>query len=170
MKDSSQAMDRLDQLTVGELLRLHASVLDELRQREVVRSSNGPSGDYSELLFARAFGWTLEGNSSSGHDAIDQNGTRFQIKCRRVTARNPSRQLSALRNLPNRPFDVLAAVLLDENFAVSRAALIPIQVVIDKATFTKHVNAHRFILRDSVWSIQDVKDVTEELKRVQDLI
>lgn len=87
-----------------------------------------------------------------------------------MTPRNPSRQLSAFRNLLNGPFDVLAAVLLDENFAVSRAALIPIQVVIEKSTFKKHVNAHRFILRESVWSIRDVKDVTEDLKRAQDSI
>jgi hypothetical protein len=87
-----------------------------------------------------------------------------------VTRRNPSRQLSALRNLLKRPFDVLAAVLLDDNFAVLRAALIPIQVVIDKSTFTEHVNAHRFILNDAVWSIRDVIDVTEELKRAQDSV
>lgn len=164
--DGAKVSD-LKRLSVSELLRLHAGVLDELRLREVVRSSNGPSGDYAEFLFSRAFAWTLENNSSAGHDATDDNGTRYQIKCRRVTERKPSRQMSALRNLMNNPFDVLAAVLLDESFVVSRAALIPISVVIEKSSYTKHVNAHRFILRDSVWSIPGVVDVTEKLRETQ---
>jgi hypothetical protein len=163
-------VDRFEQLTVNELLRLNAGLLAELRRRDVVRSSNNPSGDYAEWLFSRAFGWTLESNSSSGHDAVDQNGTRYQIKCRRISAQNPSRQMSALRNLLNRPFDVLAALLLDENFAVSHAALIPIDIVVEKSTFTQHVNAHRFILRDSVWSIPGVIDVTDRLIQEQQSI
>jgi hypothetical protein len=160
-------MEKLKTLSVIELLKLHAAVLDELRLREIIRSSNGPSGDYAEILFSRAFGWNLENNSSAGYDAVDESRTRFQIKCRRVTAKNPSRQMSALRNLLSDPFDTLAAVLLDREFTVLRAALIPISVVIEKSTFTKHVNAHRFILRDSVWSLPGVIDVTDELKRAQ---
>ncbi len=163
-------MENLKSLSVSELLQLHAGVLNELRLREIVRSSNGPSGDYAELLFSRAFGWRLERNSSSGHDAVNETGTRFQIKCRRVTIRNPSRQMSALRNLLHKPFDFLAAVLLDENFGVFRAALIPVEVVIEKSTFTKHVNAHRFILRESIWSVPSVIDVTEKMKNAQQLI
>jgi hypothetical protein len=163
-------MEKLKTLSVSELLKLHAGVLDELRLREIIRSSNGPSGDYAEILFSRSFGWNLENNSSAGYDAVDERGTRFQIKCRRVTAKNPSRQMSALRNLLNDPFDILAAVLLDEGFSVSRAALIPIAVVIEKSNFTKHVNAHRFILRDSVWTLPGVIDVTDELKRTQQSI
>jgi hypothetical protein len=163
-------MQKLKTLSVSELLKLHTGVLDELRLREIIRSSNGPSGDYAEALFSRSFGWKLESNSSAGYDAVDERGTRFQIKCRRVTARNSSRQLSALRNLLNDPFDVLAAVLLDEGFTVSRAALIPISVVIENSSFTKHVNAHRFILRESVWSLPSVIDVTDQLKQTQVLI
>lgn len=79
MKCGLRAVDNLDQLTVRGLLCLHAGVLDELRRREVVRSSNGPSGDYGELLFSRAFGWKLERNSTSGHDATDENGARFKL-------------------------------------------------------------------------------------------
>lgn len=47
----------LKQITVAELLRLHAGTGDELRSREVVRSSNNPTGDYAEYLFCKAFGW-----------------------------------------------------------------------------------------------------------------
>ena len=78
-------------------------------------------------MFARAFGWKLQNNSSSGYDATDANGIRYQIKCRRITPRNPSRQLSFIRNLPDIPFDILAGVLLNENFKVLRAVLVPVQ-------------------------------------------
>src|SRR5690606_8844173 len=63
--------EALGRATVRELLRLHAEVLDELRRREVVRTSNSPVGDYAELLFATAFGWELENSSAAGHDATD---------------------------------------------------------------------------------------------------
>lgn len=154
----------LKALSVPELLLLHAGVLDELRARKVVRSSNGPAGDYAELLFSRAFGWTLVNNSSAGFDATDSEGTRYQIKCRRLTSHNGSRQLSAIRRLAAHPFDILAALLLDEQFRVKRGALIPINVVEKEAKFTEHTNSSRFMLRDAVWRLDGVRDVTTELK------
>jgi hypothetical protein len=91
-----------------------ANLLAELRRRNVVRSSNNPTGDYGELLFSRALGWTLNGNSSADADAIDAEGIRYQIKCRRLESPAGSRQLGFIRRLPDRPFDnKLAAVLLD---------------------------------------------------------
>lgn len=158
----------LKPLTVPELLRLHAVVLDELRHREILRSSNGPAGDYAEVLFSRGFGWTLQNNSSSGFDAIDGDGLRYQIKCRRLTPQNGSRQLSAIRKLAERPFDVLAAVLLDESFRVKRGALIPIDIVLQEAKFTQHTNSSRFLLRDAIWTLPGVRDVTAELKAAED--
>ncbi len=151
-------------MTTLELLGLQSGVLSELRRRKVLRSSNSPAGDYGELLFSRAFSWSLEANSSSGHDATDKTGLRYQIKCRRLTPRNKSRQLSFMRNLPSKPFDVLAGVLLDENYLVFRAALVPFSVVNEKAAYSPHVKAWRLILRDSIWDIPGVRDVTAELK------
>lgn len=153
--------------TTADILQLYSDALEELRRREVLRSANNPSGDYGELLFSRAFGWKLENNSSSGFDAIDANSVRYQIKCRRITPRNPSRQLSYIRNLTANPFDVLAGVLLDQNFRVLRAATIPVAVIQEKAAYVEHVNAWRMILRDSVWDIPGVQDVTGELLAVQ---
>lgn len=163
-------MADIESLTVRELLSLHAAINTELRRREILRSANGPSGDYAELLFARAFGWKLQNKSASGFDAVDGSGIRYQIKCRRITAQNPSRQLSFMRKLDTRPYDVLAAVLLDEDFRVTRAALVPVEVVVQAAKFVSHVNAWRFILRDPVWSIQGVSDVTGELKAAESTI
>jgi hypothetical protein len=74
----------LTSVPVSVLLELHGDLLAELRRRDIVRSANNPTGDYGELLFSRAFGWTLNGNSSADADAIDREGIRYQIKCRRL--------------------------------------------------------------------------------------
>jgi len=154
----------LKPLTVSELLQTHSNILVELRERGILRSANNPTGDYSEWLFCRAFGWQQAGNSVKGHDATDAEGTRFQIKGRRLHQHNTSRQLSAIRDLAG--FDVLAGVLLDAEFGVARAALIPSSIVRDRSTFTKHTNSHRFLLRDDIWDAAGVKDVTADLRAV----
>jgi hypothetical protein len=139
--------------------------MDELRRREVVRSSNNPASDYAELLFCRAFGWQREGNSASGHDATDNEGRRYQIKARRLTSHSASRQLSAIRKLPAQPFDALAGVLLDSSYAVLKAAIIPVQVVIERSTRVEHTNSWRFLLRDDIWRVAGVHDVTRQLRK-----
>jgi len=126
-------MQKLEELTPPELLALHAAVSDELRRRGVTRSSNNPVGDLAEHLFWRAFDWNQAPDSMRDADATDDAQLRYQIKGRRVTARNGSRQLGGLRNLPARRFDFLAAVLFQENYRVQRAALILHALVLDLA-------------------------------------
>lgn len=88
------------------------------------------------------------------------------MKCRRLTRYNNSHQLSAIRNLEKAHFDFLAGVLFNEDFSVMRAALIPSQVVKDHAAFVKHTNAWKFVLRDSIWTLPGVEDITERLQKV----
>ncbi|MDX3809343.1 hypothetical protein ACXIUS_19505 [Bosea thiooxidans] len=155
---------------VAALLELHADVLAELKRREVVRSANNPTGDYGELLFSRAFDWTLNANSSADADALGADGTRYQIKCRRLASPKGSRQLGFIRRLPERPFDKLAAVLLDARFRVIRAAIVPFEVVEPRAAYVDSVKAWRFILRDSIWDLPGVLDVTGELRAAEIMI
>ena len=157
-------------LTPLELLRAHGAILDELRRREIVRSTNSPISDYAEVLFCRAFGWAREGNSASGFDATDAAGLRYQIKARRMTDALGSRQLSALRNLATNPFDQLAAVLFTSDFSVHRAALIPIAVVATRVRHSSHTNSDIFRLTDDVWGITGGIDVTEQLRAVANTI
>lgn len=156
-------METKDRSTL-ELLRAYGAILDELRRRDVVRSTNSPISDYAELLFCRAFGWTRQGNSAFGYDAIDADGRRYQIKARRLTESAGSRQLSAIRNLSDDPFDELAAVLFAGDFSIHRAALIPIAMVKTRARPSSHTNSHVFHLRDEVWALPDVVDVTDKLR------
>lgn len=155
--------ESVGQATVSELLALYGEIMDELRGRCVVRTGNSPVGDYAELLFATAFGWLLEPNSASGHDATDAQGIRYQIKGRLLSSLSASRQLSAIRRLPEQTFDYLAAVLFDPRFKVSRAILIPHAVVTARARRVEHTNSWTFTLDDRVWRERGVTDATAEI-------
>lgn len=148
-----------------ELLALHIAVMEELRARNVLRTANNPTGDLAEYLFCAAFGWVQENNSAKGFDATGDNGTRYQIKGRRVHRRNKSRQLSAIRDLDG--FDTLAAVLFDDDYRVMRAALIPSEIVRVRSTYVERTNSHKFLLRDGIWDASGVVDVTDRLRAVE---
>ena len=155
----------LSRMSVTELLSLHSEIGETLRERGVVRSANNPTGDLAEYLFCNAFGWDQAPNSERGFDATSKDGVRYQIKGRRIHCRNKSRQLSAMRNLPSRPFDVLAAVLFDDDFCITKAALIPFEIVERRATYVAHTNSSRFMLGDDVWNDIGVRDVTAEIRK-----
>jgi hypothetical protein len=154
----------LEGLTVVELLKSYGAVMDELRRRDIVHSANSPISDLAEALCCRAFNWTRAGNSAAGHDAVDASGRRYQIKARRIGTSRGTRQLSAIRNLEQDPFEVLAGILFDQNFTVHRAALIPIAVVKQRSTWSKHTNSRIFYLMDEVWTEPGVVDVSTELR------
>lgn len=150
--------------SVRDLLRLHGQIMGELRLREIVRTSNSPAGDYAELLFSMAFGWNLEGSSAAGHDATDGDGLRYQIKSRRLTKENGSRQLSFLRKLPEKKFDYLAAVLFDASYGVQRAIILPHEGLEARCRFSNHANGWLFRLEDSCWQMAGAREVTEEIR------
>ena len=75
------------------------------------------------------------------------------------------RQLSAIRDLDG--FDILAAVLFDDDYQIMRAALIPVSVVREKSTYIQHTNSHKFLLRDAIWNAGGVEDVTACLRQVE---
>lgn len=150
----------LDSLSDRQLLDLHCAVMEALRARGIVRTSNNPVSDYAETIVARALAAQLATNSQSGYDAVGQDGTRYQIKARRLTVPNGSPQLSAIRNLGAAPFDHLAAVVFDDRLAVQYAALIPIDVVTRLARYRVHTNSHTLYLRRTVLNEPGVVDIT----------
>jgi hypothetical protein len=156
----------VEALTVPELLLLHTQIGDELRKRGVTRTANNPTGDLSEYLFCKAFGWSQAGNSPANVDSVASDGTRYQVKGRRITRFNNSRQLSAIRDLKGSHFDFIAGVLFNEDYTVMRVALIPHSVALERAKFVERTNSHRFLLQDDVWNAPGVQDVTAALKAV----
>jgi len=158
----------LEKLSPRELLSLHANIMEELRARGILRSSNNPTADLAEVIFCRAFSWRRsDTNSAPNIDAVGPDGARYQIKGRRVTRHNASRQLGAIRDFTGRHFDFLAGVLFNEDHTVLRAALVPYSVVAERATFVQRTNSHRFILHDDVWTAPGVRDVTQELSAIE---
>lgn len=154
----------LQKLNVCQLLSLYAGILEELRSRNITRSSNAPLGDYTEYLFCKAFDWCQEGNSKAGYDAACPDGIRYQIKGRRPTRENPSRQLSFIRRLPDKQFHYLAAILFHEDYSINKAAIIPHEVVESRARYSEHANGWLFHLEDDVWNVPGVRDVTDEIE------
>ncbi|HFQ8225918.1 DUF6998 domain-containing protein [Citrobacter telavivensis] len=146
-----------------ELLSLHSKILTVLRSREVIRTKNNPVGDYAEWLVSKALGMTLLSNSSAGADAIDADGMKVQIKARRVTPDNPSRQLSALRNYEAADFDYLIAVIFDENYNILDSYKIPHEVIRDYARHSDHVNAHIINLKGAILTDPRVMSIKENL-------
>jgi hypothetical protein len=138
-------------------------VLDELQRRAVVRSLN----NYAESLVAKAFDLDRTAKSCTGHDGVARDGKRYEVKCRRISARNKSRQLSPIRALDKYHFDLLAGVLFNPDFSVFKACLIPHRLVLEEARTNTHVNGAIVHLRNSWWDVTGVIDITIDLQEVQ---
>jgi hypothetical protein len=158
----------LTAMTVGDLLRLYATLLEELRRRNVVRTANNPVADLAESLFCGAFGWHRADKEAKGYDAENESGVRYEIKGRRLTQHNKSRQVSAIRSFDG--FGILAGVLFNHDFSILRAALVPVSIVKVRSEWVEHTNSWRFLLHDDVWKEPGVKDVTAELSRFMEAL
>lgn len=159
---------QLQRLPISELLALYADVVEELRQRGVTRSSNNPVADYAEYLCEKALALTRTAKSAKGFDATDSKGRRYQIKGRRLTTQSASRQLGVLRELKEDPFDYLAGVLFAEDFQVWKACLVPLSEVLAHSEYIERTKSWRFILRDRVWSLPGVVDISSQLAAAQE--
>ncbi|MCG7991197.1 MAG: hypothetical protein JAY99_01735 [Candidatus Thiodiazotropha lotti] len=153
----------LSNLEVKELLKLQSSIIDELKKRKIVRTKNNPVGDYTEWLVAKGLGLELANNSSAGYDAIDTEGKKYQIKGRRITPDNKSRQLSALRNYEEKDFDYLVAVIFNENYEVIEARMIPHEIIGDYSKYREHVNAHILHLKGAILENPRVTSIVEKI-------
>ena len=153
-----------ESLTVPELLRCFADILDELKERKVVRTRNNPVADYGEWLLTKRLGLLLERSSKRGYDATSQDGKRYQIKTRRLDPTNESTQLSVIRNLDATEFDYLIGILFNRDFTVKEAYKIPHGVIKEHARFSEHQNGHILQLRGEVLAVRGVEDVTDRLR------
>jgi hypothetical protein len=150
-------------LQLSDLLSLQVDIFEEFRARKITRTDNIPTGDLSEFIFCKTFGWEIADNSQKGYDAISNTQDRIQIKGRRCNNHNKSRQLSAIRDLGS--FDTLAAILYKHDYTIMRAALIPAEMVKDYARYQNHTNSYIFMLRDSIFDDCRVEDVTNRLAK-----
>jgi hypothetical protein len=157
-------MDRLKTLSVKELLQFHHAILEELKNRKICRTKNNPVSDYAEWLVSTMMGLQLTTNSNHGFDATDSAKKRYQIKCRRVTLENKSRQLGVIRNLEKNAFDFLIVVIFNHEYTIDCAVMMPHEVIADYAAYRKHVNGHIMHLRGKILQDTRVIDIRDRLK------
>lgn len=136
--------------------------MDELAARNIVQNPAQPVGDYAIHLACKAFDLKREPTSTSGYDASDDEGLRYQIKFRRLASAGDTRQLNAIKGLEQRKFDFLIGVLFNADMTIFRAALIPYAAVTRIADQNKIV-----MLNNKAWDIDGVIDVTDKLKTAQ---
>jgi hypothetical protein len=154
----------LVKLDVIELLRLQAKATEELKRRKIVRTNNNPLGDYTEWLVAKQIKLTLVKNSKAGYDAISDAGVTFQIKGRRITPSNQSRQLSAIRNYDSKDFDWLVAVIFDQNFNILNAYLVPHEVIGEYCPHRDHVNGRVVVMSGPIVNDHRVMEMSDQLR------
>jgi hypothetical protein len=99
------------QLTVGELLATYAKILDELRDRGLIRTNNAPVGDLAEYACVIAYGGELAKNSEKSYDLVAADGRLIQVKVRNVdTTTSPSQIFSSIRSFG---FDACIFILVE---------------------------------------------------------
>ena len=146
-------------LNEKQILRLYSDVMEEFRKRKIVRSSNSPVADYAEKIVSEHLGLTLANGSNKGYDATDKKKLRYQVKSRRPTEHNKSRQLGVIRNLSEKNFDFLLAVIFDSNFIVKELWKIPHGSIAQYARYSKHQNGHILVLRGDVLKDKKIKQL-----------
>jgi hypothetical protein len=156
--------DLFARLDDGELLGLWGNVMAELNKRGIVRSDNNPLGDYCEFLVAAHYEVKPEGNSNAGYDVIAPDGTKVQVKGRRLNkkGRKPP-HFSGVRKLADEPppFDFLIGLLINRDFSVFEAWQIPVETVRRYATYRSHTNS---------WSLPTINRAMQadpEVKRIE---
>ena len=103
----------LKSMSVGELLDTYSGILDELRNRSLIRTKNAPVGDLAEYAASIAYAGTLERNSAKSYDLLAGDGRRVQVKVRNVVpSTSPSQTFSAIRS---DGYDVCLFVLVTDN-------------------------------------------------------
>lgn len=155
---------QLENLSVGDLLRMYRQILKKLMDLDVIRTFNAPTGDYAEFLVAEYFDVERAPNSSKGADVITRGGKRIQVKARVTTGSGRGeRQLSVIRDWG---FDQLAVVLFGDDYEVRRAALISADLVKDRSRNVPYVQGDRVFATDALLDSPGVADITSELRTI----
>jgi hypothetical protein len=157
----------LSTLTESGLFSLYRAILNELKNRGVVRTENAPVGDYAEYLVKIALGGQLAPNSEKAWDVRGHGGEKLQVKARVVSDPVEPGQLQLS---PFRSFDFKSAVIVllsATDYAVSRASKVPCEVVKSSAVYRKHVNGWVLFARPEIMGHSDATDLTATLRAAQ---
>lgn len=140
MTRSKQFLGKSDQ----QMLHLYRDLMEELRERQLIRTSNNPVADYAESVAVEALRFTRAPKEAKGFDATDDRGIKYQVKGRRITRHNNSRQLGVIRYLDEKLFSFVLAVIFDEDFSVKEIWKIPYKFVKENSKYSSLQNGHIF--------------------------
>lgn len=132
-----------------DLLKIYSLTLKTLKNMEVVRSMNSPVGDYAEWYVKKKLRLDPVNNSNKGYDATDSEG-KYQIKGRLLLEKKDSRQLGVIRNLEEKLFDYLIAVLFDSEFNAFEIWKIPHGIIDSHARYSEHQHGHILVLHGAI--------------------
>jgi hypothetical protein len=102
--------------------------------------------------------------SVKSHDLVVADRRRVQVKAR-VTSEPP--KADQLQTSPFRSwdFDLAAFVLFrDDDYAVRRAVLLPVDVVRTQSTYRSHVNGSVVMTRGALLDHEAAEDITDRLR------
>ncbi|MGA3094626.1 MAG: hypothetical protein ABSD79_04495 [Dehalococcoidales bacterium] len=140
----------ISRLKDTELLGLYADLMEELRHRGILRTSNNPVADYAEYVAVERLHLIRSEKEEKGCDATDNKGKRYQIKGRRLTRHNASRQLGVIRNIEKDLFNSLIVVIFAEHFELMEIWQISISFVKAHSSWSEHQHGHIFIADKSL--------------------
>jgi hypothetical protein len=155
---------QFEAMTVDELLGLYVEVLRELMRRGTIRTNN-LTGEIAERVVADCLHLEVSPSSNAGYDAVDKDGVRYQIKSRRITARNKSTQLGyiKIKHVSEKLFDYLVGILFDEDFTVRRVVRIPPLVIPEFAGIKG--DAYKLHLQGALLADPRVQDISDLFAR-----
>jgi hypothetical protein len=155
-------MDELRKRPTAHLLAQSRALLAVLREREVGRSVNSPTGDYAETLVRRACSGKQAPNSQKSWDVLSCDGEQLQVKARVITTGGAGqRQLGSIRTWD---FHALVVVLFDSHFGVMKAVKIPVSVVRQASRPDQYVGGNRVSATPTLLGHPEAEDWTERLR------
>jgi hypothetical protein len=119
-ENSSINADLLSKLNTQQIIALIELCKEKLRQDGIIRTDN-LLGDYTEFLVSRSLGLKLQKASSSGFDAVDSKGYRYQIKGRRMSK---NRTVPHIKRFENLNFDYLVLMIFNRDYSVFKSGIV----------------------------------------------
>lgn len=113
-------IDLLNSLTTLQTIELIELCKAKLRENGIIRTDN-ILGDYTEYLVSRNLDLTLQNASSSGFDATDSAGVRYQIKGRRKSING---SIPHIKRFENYDFDYFVLVVFNRDFSIYMAGIV----------------------------------------------
>lgn len=142
--------------TTRDLLADWASIMRQLRARDIIRTNNNPIGDIAEAVVASHYGGQRGSFSQAGWDVRLPTGEKLQVKALRHTGAGGRRNLSPIRDTD---YDAVIVVIFDEDFRVTEGLRIERATVEDLFPHRAHVNGRIITVTQKLRAHPDVEVV-----------